>query len=53
MPKIVRSRKTGHSNISGKKIGGKYSINAKAPMKAIKLAMPGKVAQAKLDYDLA
>ena len=53
MPKIVRSRKTGHSRISGKKIGGKYSINAKAPMKAIKLAMPGKVAQAKLDYDLA
>lgn len=53
MPKIVRSRKPGHSRISGKRLGGKYSIKAKAPMKAIKLTMPGKVAQAKLDYDIA
>ena len=53
MPKIVRSRKTGHSRISSKKLGGRYSIKAKRPMKAVKLAMPGKVAQAKLDYDIA
>ena len=53
MPKIVRSRKPGHSRISSKKLGGKYSIKAKRPMKPVKLSMPGKVAQAKLDYDIA
>jgi hypothetical protein len=53
MPKVVRSRSSGHSRISSKKIGGKYAIKARAPMKPVRLSMPGKVAQAKLDYDIA
>ena len=51
MPKVIRKR-PGPSRISSKKYS-KYSIKAKAPMKPVKLTKYGKVALAKLDYDIA